>query len=251
MKGIAYAGACLALEENGFKCKKAAGTSIGAVLAGLISAGYNAKELTYIVENLNFASLISKSPKTIKTVIGEKGLYSTLYIEEEIRYLLSVKGIRTFSDLLVDGEYKLKVVGTDVKKYRQIIFPNDLIKYQIFPNSFPVAKAITMSASYPGFFKPLKLNNTYVLDGGITNNFPINAFNYNEDDIVIGFKIQNKDNKKTTKNFYPLLIDTSGYKILDFDMDKKRQWDLFTKGYEEGVRVASRIINDMNFYTNS
>lgn len=247
MKGIAYAGAYLALEENGFKCKKAAGTSIGAVFAGLISAGYNAKELTYLAENLNFDALISKAPKSIKNIIGDKGIHSTLYIEEELRYLLSLKGIRTFGDLLIGNDTKLKVIGTDAKKYRQIVFPDDLIKYQIFPNTFPVSTAITMSASYPGFFKPLRLNNTYVIDGGVTNNFPINVFNYQENDIVIGFKIQNKDNKKTSQKVYSLMIDTSGYKILDFAMTKEKQWDLFRRGYDEGLKVASRIINDLNY----
>ena len=41
MKGIAYIGALIALEENGFICKKAAGTSVGEIISGLVAAGYN------------------------------------------------------------------------------------------------------------------------------------------------------------------------------------------------------------------
>lgn len=247
MKGIAYAGAYLALEENGFHCKKAVGTSIGAVFAGMIIAGYTGKELIQILEKLNFSSLLYKQPNNIKNIINDKGLYHTLYIEQTIMQLLSKKGIYTFNDVRLDNDYKLKVIGTDIKKYRPIIFPNDLIKYQIFPSTFSVARAITMSATYPGFFKPIKLSDTYVIDGGVVNNFPIEVCSYTNQDIVIGFKIQNKDNKKIFKNYYNVLIDTSGYKVLDFKMDKQKQWELFLKGYNEGKKVASKIINDFTY----
>lgn len=244
MKGIAYVGAYLALEEKGFVCKKAAGTSIGAVIAGLITAGYKGKELAYILEKMEFTNFLSKNPKKITNMIVEKGMYSTYYVEEEINYLLSLKGVRVFKDLLFDNEYKLKVIGTDVKHYREVVLPNDLVNYQIFPDTFSVAKAITMSASYPGFFKPIKLKNSYIVDGGLVNNFPINAFNYQGTEIIIGFKIQNKDYKKVFANYYELKIDTQGYKILDFKMDKGRQYHLFLKGYEAGLEVADRILND-------
>ena len=45
IKGIAHIGAVTALEERGFKCVKAAGTSVGAVIACLLIAGYSGKEL--------------------------------------------------------------------------------------------------------------------------------------------------------------------------------------------------------------
>ena len=52
VKGIAHIGALRALEERGFFCKKASGTSVGAIIASLVVAGYSSIELTNILFNL-------------------------------------------------------------------------------------------------------------------------------------------------------------------------------------------------------
>ena len=49
LKSIAYIGAILALEEEGFICNKAAGVSAGAIFASLLLAGYTGKELLEIM----------------------------------------------------------------------------------------------------------------------------------------------------------------------------------------------------------
>lgn len=157
--------------------------------------------MLYIINNLDFKTLVKSEPNKIKNLISDKGLYSTVHFEEEIDYLLRIKGIYTFNNLRLENDYKLKVIGTNAQKYRQIIFPDDLPIYQISPNLFPVSKAIIMSASYPGYFKPLKLINDYVLDGGLCNNFPYNAFQYQDDDLVIGFQILQKRIKKSSLKY--------------------------------------------------
>jgi len=240
MKGIAYIGALIALEENGFICKKAAGTSVGAIIAGLVAAGYNGQEMLYIINNLDFKTLVKSEPNKIKNLISDKGLYSTVHFEEEIDYLLRIKGIYTFNNLRLENDYKLK--GTNAQKYRQIIFPDDLPIYQISPNLFPVSKAIIMSASYPGYFKPLKLINDYVLDGGLCNNFPYNAFQYQDDDLVIGFQILQKELKNLPSNMNLIKINTNGSKILNFKMSKEEQSKLLGRGYQEGLKMVGKII---------
>ena len=242
MKGIAYIGALIALEENGFICKKAAGTSVGAIIAGLVAAGYNGQEMLYIINNLDFKTLVKSEPNKIKNLISDKGLYSTVHFEEEIDYLLRIKGIYTFNNLRLENDYKLKVIGTNAQKYRQIIFPDDLPIYQISPNLFPVSKAIIMSASYPGYFKPLKLINDYVLDGCLCNNFPYNAFQYQDDDLVIGFQILQKELKNLPSNMNLIKINTNGSKILNFKMSKEEQSKLLVRGYQEGLKMVGKII---------
>ena len=244
IKGLSYIGALLALEENGFKCKKAAGTSIGAIIAGMVSSGYNGKDLLYLIKNINFLSYLPKDEKKMKNIIFDKGLYSTNYIENEIRYLLSLKGIRVFKDLKIDNDYKLKVIATDIKKYQPIILPKDLANYQINPDYFPVSKAITMSATYPGFFKPHKIGNKKIIDGGLTNNYPIDVFNINNE-LVIGFKTQNSNNKVIKNQLYEIIIDTTGYKTLDFSINKDQRIELVRRGYIEGIKVVNKIKKDI------
>lgn len=198
--------------------------------------------MLYIINNLDFKTLVKSEPNKIKNLISDKGLYSTVHFEEEIDYLLRIKGIYTFNNLRLENDYKLKVIGTNAQKYRQIIFPDDLPIYQISPNLFPVSKAIIMSASYPGYFKPLKLINDYVLDGGLCNNFPYNAFQYQDDDLVIGFQILQKELKNLPSNMNLIKINTNGSKILNFKMSKEEQSKLLGRGYQEGLKMVGKII---------
>ncbi len=246
IKGLAYIGALYALEENGFKPKRAAGTSMGAILAGLVASGYNAYELSYAMNEIDFATLIKKDSKKIKNIITEKGLHSTCYINEKISYLLKQKNIYTFGDLKTDNDYKLKVIGTNASNYQQIIFPNDLVFYNINPNYFYVSDAIVMSATYPGYFKPLKLQNNFILDGGLCNNFPYNVYQYLPNDLVIGFQILEKNYKNIPDNINIAKINTSGFKILDFKISPKGKQELFMKGYQAGQKIAGQIIQKYN-----
>ena len=76
LKSIAYIGAILALEEEGFICKKAAGVSAGAIFATLLMAGYTGKEMINIINNLNIETLIKKNDNFIKNTNNDKGMYS-------------------------------------------------------------------------------------------------------------------------------------------------------------------------------
>ncbi len=245
IKGIAHIGAYMALEENGFLCKKAAGTSVGAIIAGLVTAGYNGREMMDIINYLDLKSLIKNEPNKLKNFFNEKGLYSSSYLEKEIAMLLNNKGINTFQSLKVNNDYILKTVATKATRYQQIIFPDDLLQYQINPDFFPVSKAIIMSSSYPGYFKPLKLGNDYILDGGICNNFPYNAFQYQNTDLVIGFQILKKGLKNIPSNINMIKMNTMGYKILNFKMSVDEKMRLLEIGYQEGLKMAGKII-EMN-----
>lgn len=241
MKGIAYIGALLALEENGYYCKRAAGSSIGAVFAGLLASGYKATELLKIIDRFDFSKLVKKENSKIKGILFDKGMYSLVNIENEIAYLLSLKGVYTFSDLEYKNSTILKVTGTMLGTNKTIIFPDNLPLFGINPRLFNVAKAITMSASFPIYFKPFKLINNYILDGGITNNFPFEVFDYNQDDIVIGFKIIDNEKKYIPSFINIININTKGTKVLNFQISTEEKIKLIEKGYVEGLKMVTRL----------
>ena len=178
LKSIAYIGAILALEEEGFVCKKAAGVSAGAIFASLLMAGYSGEEMLYTINNLKIEDLVKKNNKFIKKTITEKGMYSLYYIEKMLEQLLVKKDKFTFSSFKDNQSFNLKILATNTTKNIPIIFPDNLIYYNINPNLFSVAKAVVMSSTFPVFFKPLKINDDYIADGGIIDNFPYKLFNY-------------------------------------------------------------------------
>src|SRR5690606_23974013 len=63
-----------------------------------------------------------------------------------------------------------------LKNKKMVIVPDDLNKYNYSKDNFPIAKAVAMSCSLPVVFVPYKLQDNVFIDGGVTNNFPINLF---------------------------------------------------------------------------
>jgi len=65
-----------------------------------------------------------------------------------------------FGDL--EGENRLRVVGTDLAHERTVVFPEDAILYAddkgqpYTPDAFPIAEAVRISAGFPYFFPGLQ-----------------------------------------------------------------------------------------------
>lgn len=140
VKAIAHVGAIKALEERGFFCVKAAGTSAGAIIASLVVAGYNADELIEFFQTLDITTLKEKG-KAMR-IIKDFGIYSSSPLEKYLEGLYKKKGISTYLDVKNGRDYNLKVIATDIIKRKQVTFPNDLVKYDINPVVFLYQKAL-------------------------------------------------------------------------------------------------------------
>lgn len=202
IKGFALIGAYEVLEQRGFTFKRLAGTSAGALMAGFIAAGYTSKEILQLMNEVELKSFLDQRKTFIPLPISKwlflywrMGLYQGKELENWIGEKLAKKGVYTFSDL----PKELKLIASDLSMGRLLVLPDDLEQYGIPKETFPVAKAIRMSASLPFFFEPVKLKSlsgkNIIIDGGILSNFPIWLFD-NEHTRklrpVIGVKLSHK-----------------------------------------------------------
>ena len=99
VKGLAYIGALRCLEENGYKVKNVAGSSIGAVIGSLIIAGYDSFELEELINKMNGNMFLKEN--TLDQKIKNKGLYSISHMEKYLEKLLLDKNIKVFGDIKV------------------------------------------------------------------------------------------------------------------------------------------------------
>ncbi|WP_409270632.1 patatin-like phospholipase family protein [Neobacillus sp. SCS-31] len=184
IKGFALVGAYEAIERRGFRFCRVAGTSAGSIVASLISAGYTSGEMHALLDELDLSDLLDSrkllipGPVTKWILLYWKlGLYKGEALEQWLAEKLALKGLRTFADL---PHQALRVVASDLTNGKMIILPDDLPKYGISPEAFPVAKAVRMSCSIPYFFEPVKLagvgGKNIVVDGGVLSNFPMWLF---------------------------------------------------------------------------
>ncbi len=178
VKGIAYAGAIKALENNGLmnSIERVAGTSAGAITATLVSIGCNADKIYEIVSSTNFISF--EDDKNVLHILTKYGLYKGDYFLNWIKGILTdlkLSPTATFSDLKNAKMKNLHVFATDLstKNIKEFSF-------QTTPNVV-VAEAVRASMSIPFFFTAWKFSNNnpdnhIYVDGGVAYNYPITTF---------------------------------------------------------------------------
>ncbi len=176
VKGIALAGAAAAALDEGYQFDQTVGTSAGAMVASLVSAGFGPGELRQAVTEIDWPGLTAKSAlRKNVSMIFRLGFHSGSKLEAVLRRLLGSKGVRSFGDL-PDGS--LMVVATDLNHGRGIVLPNDLPGLGHDPRAFSVARAVLMSSSVPFVFEPVRLSDRVtgeelmMADGAITARFP-------------------------------------------------------------------------------
>ncbi|MCM0647118.1 patatin-like phospholipase family protein [Clostridium swellfunianum] len=189
--GISYVGAFKALEESGYKACRCAGTSAGSVIAALIAAGYNSKELTEVLFNTDFGKFLKKTSIGKVPLVGlplslmfDKGLYDSKITENWIGELLAKKGKTKFKHVMEEGKSKLKIIAADITRRKMLVLPDDLTEYGINPFEFDISKAVRMSCAIPLFFTPYILDcrnkRSFIVDGGLLSSFPIWIFDISE-----------------------------------------------------------------------
>src|SRR3954454_23531682 len=106
VKGIGLAGAYAAVEAAGYRPRRLAGTSAGAITAALIAAGYTAAELKEIVLSLDFRQFEDKGWEDKIPLLGnplsivrDAGIYEGEKFLDWMRGMLIEKEVFTFGHL--------------------------------------------------------------------------------------------------------------------------------------------------------
>lgn len=160
--GAAHIGILEELERNKIKIDRICGTSAGAIVGLLYSAG-GSKTLNLFFNRLEKAGLLDR-----KNIIIRRNMTIFNQISE---ILSECVGPRTFSDLNI----KFSCVATNiVTGEAEEISSGDLIR------------AVMASSSYPGVFAVQKIDDKYYVDGGLTLNLPARILKKEETGFIIG-----------------------------------------------------------------
>lgn len=329
VKGIALAGAVMALDEAGYSFERVAGTSAGAIVATLIAALTKAKrpmtELRTHLSKLEFSKFTPKgrlrrwvehTSRTASTITDvmlltrRMGLYSGDYLEEWLGPILADLGIDTFAKFKItleedpgmslpeDHRYRLLVHTSDITRGVLVQLPWDYKYYGLAAEEQSVVQAVRASISIPFFFHPvtIKANRTEVdvpqpgggtarqhyaggtvtwVDGGMLENFPINAFQRVDNELgrwpTIGIKLSalpqdfpltaacadavavgmrsihtllnewDVHNAYRTTSARTIFVDNAGLTATNFHLTDAQQQQLFLNG----VRAASNFVIEM------
>ncbi len=282
VRGVAIAGAAAAALDAGISFARSIGTSAGALVGSLVAAGYTSQELSRTVCSVSWSELLDPVPGASIPIIGKhlalvfrRGIYKGDRLEEVWTDLLAAKGVRVFGDLPPGA---LSVVVTDLNHSRGLALPEALPRYGIDPMSFPVGRAVRMSAAIPFLFTPVKLRDrargetVLIADGAMAANYPIGLADPQEH--VLGFRLVGDDrehpHEKITgpaslaravvlsgiraryslpRNF---IADSESIQVpvsaeLDFDMDGDAARAAFDRAY---VAAARQLGDERTVYPN-
>lgn len=195
-KGLAHIGILKELEKAGIRPDYITGTSMGAVIGGLYASGYSAKELEKLVTTVDWDYLLTDKINRSILSIDEKN--------NDGKYFLSLP-VENFSIKLPKG----LISGQNLSiLLRELCLPvNNIADFNNLPIPFAcfaidivtgekvkldrgyLPDAIRASMSIPSVFTPIRLNNKLLIDGGITQNFPVKDIIEMGADIVIGVDV--------------------------------------------------------------
>jgi len=202
-KGLAHIGALKVIEDSGVKIDYIAGTSMGAIVGALYASGYSADELAALFKEANFDQLIRDDfQRKNKSFFERGGTDKHAVVLPFNRFKLSVpsaisKGQNTYNFYVklldhvkeVDDFSKLPIpflcVATDVETGNQVLLDKGYLP-----------DAISASGAIPTLFEPVNLNGKLLVDGGVSNNYPIDELLTKNVDIIIGVDVQDSLKKK-------------------------------------------------------
>jgi NTE family protein len=193
-RGIAHIGVLKVLEEQHIPIDAIAGTSMGAVVGGLYASGLTAREIEAIVTSLNWQDAFRDRPPRedltlrrkqedenflVKFPLGirggklllPKGLIQGQRLNQILRRLtLPVARITNFDELPTP----FRALATDLETGDGVTM-----------DSGDLTSAMRASMSAPGVFAPVERDGRLLVDGGISENLPVDIARSMGVDILI------------------------------------------------------------------
>ena len=146
-------------------------TSIGAVLGAVLCMKIEWGDLIDYVVNRPWDKLVTFTPDMLLQIISKKGLFGTSLIKEALVHLLRAKDLSP--DITLSEFYQWAGIELHLFAVRVKDFEIADLSYQSHPD-LKLVDAAYMTCSLPFIFQPMFLDDTYYIDGGTTNNFPLN-----------------------------------------------------------------------------
>jgi NTE family protein len=204
-KGLAHIGVLKALEENDIPVDYIVGTSMGGVIGGFYSAGYSPIQIEQIAISREFQEWVNgytdpnydlffnQEEPNSSFIAVNLGIDSTL--KPTLRSNLS-------SDFSLNFGLAEDLAQASAKSgynFDKLFIPFRCMAAEVFTQEKIILKrgklneAVRTTLSVPFFYRPIKINDRYLFDGGLYNNFPTDVMKKEfSPDLTIGVNVSSK-----------------------------------------------------------
>jgi NTE family protein len=229
--GMAHVGVIKVMEEAGLKPDYITGVSMGSIIGGMYSIGYDADSLHKILISMDWNALLTNKIPLNRIVFSEK----RNYYNSVISLPLSFNRINLPSGL-INGQMVENSLSfyawpaADITDFSGLPIPfmcigTDLITgKKVDLKSGSLSNAMRASMAVPTIFTPVKIDTALIVDGGILRNFAASEVREMGADIVIGsyvgaYPFTEEKLHSVPEIIWQLVFSMS---IKDFDEERKQ-----------------------------
>lgn len=212
-KGLSHIGTLKALEENHIPVDYITGTSMGGIVGALYAAGYSPAQIERIALTTDFQDWVSgrfKSDYSFffqKTTTNAALLTAKLSVDTALRMSFRSNLVNDIPLNFALLELLSQASATAKDNFDQLFVPYRCMVSDVFSQTSitvkngSLAEAVRATMTVPLIYRPIKLDNKYVFDGGLYNNFPADVMEKEfHPDYMIGANVSAKNFNEYPKN---------------------------------------------------
>jgi NTE family protein len=202
-KGLAHVGVLKQLEANGIPVDYIIGTSMGAIIGAMYSAGYSPREIEQIVLSPQFqywASGKQLQDKTFNYLTAEpdpSALRLGVAIDSTLHAQVSANLVNDLNLNLALARLLAPAGAQSGYDFNKLFVPFRCMAAEVFTRtevtqkSGNLADAVRNSMTFPLAFRPIRNpDGRYLFDGAVFNNFPVDVMRREfHPDIIIGVNV--------------------------------------------------------------
>lgn len=246
-KGLAHIGALKVIDSLGIRVDYIAGTSMGAIIGSLYASGYSGKQLDSIFKDVDFDKIINDQiPRAAKTFYERENFekYAIVLPFDNFKIKLPSalsRGQNTFNLLS-----KLTLHVNNVDDFSKLPIPFFCIATNIETGQPVVldkgnlAQAVKASGAFPSLFQPVVIGEQLLIDGGVTNNYPIDELRAKGMDVIIGVDVQDGlANRNDLSSAPAILFQINNFRTINDMSTKAPRTDIYIKPDIANFNVVS------------
>ncbi|MEM6684427.1 MAG: patatin-like phospholipase family protein [Bacteroidota bacterium] len=246
-KGLAHIGTLKIIDSLGIRVDYVGGTSMGAIIGSLYASGYTGAQIDSIFKKTDLNVLIQDElPRSAKTFYekedAERYAITLPFDDFKVTFPSSIsKGQNVYNSLAqlllhvddIDDFSKLPIpflcIASDIEKGEQVILESGYLP-----------DAITASGAFPSLFEPIPMGKRLLIDGGVTNNYPIDEIKAKGVDIIIGVDVQDDlAGREKLQSATGILTQINNFRTINAMKTKRKQTDLYIRPNIDGFSVIA------------
>jgi NTE family protein len=202
-RGLAHVGVIRVLEQEKIPIQMIVGTSVGSLIGALYAADPNSLNLEWLAFSIEREDIFDYSVVYSKMgpVLGDR-------LEKFVQTKAKVKNLEQM-------KIPFYPVATDLNTGQTWVFEKG-----------SVARAVRASSSIPGIFQPVEINGRTYVDGGVTDNLPVDIARSKGADIIIAVNIQKKIDNPQINSLIDVILQSINIMGRELVIYKCRQYDV-------------------------